>query len=278
MPPTATTLALAAALCATTAAWAQQTGERKGTRVNLSVGQLFIPEGYRPTADAVHLVVHLHGSAKVAEENLVRSGWDAVLVTVVLNGLSAVYAAQFAKPEAFAALLEEVPQQLRKLGVAEAPRIARVTVTSFSAGFGGVRELLKSEDLYQRIDTLAMADSIHTGFAGAPALRRVDPGAMAGFLRFARDAAEGKKTLVLSHSQIKPETYASTTETADYLLAQLGGQREAVDEEWAEGLRCTSRFGRGRLSVFGFAGDTGPAHMKHLHYLWKLLAAAGDSQ
>ena len=59
---------------------------------------------------------------------------------------------------------------------------------------------------------------------------------------------------------------------------QVDGQREAVDEEWAAGLRCTSQFRRGRLSLFGFTGDTGRAHMKHLHSLWKLMLAADQGR
>jgi hypothetical protein len=256
-----------------TAAPAEPTGPR-GTRVALSVGRLFIPDGYEPAGGDAHLVIHLHGSADVAEQNLARSGWNAVLVTVVLNGLSRVYADRFSEPAVFQTILGEVEQQLRELQVAQDPTISRLTVTSFSAGFGGVRELLKSDDIYRRIDALIMADSIHADFRGDRALREVNPEAMVDFLRFAQDAADGKKRMVISHSQIQPETYASTTETADYLLGELGAERESVDEEWAEGWRNTSRFGCRGLRIFGFTGETGPDHMKHLHHLWELMRRA----
>lgn len=244
-----------------------------GTRVNLTVGQLFVPQGYQPENRRINLVIHLHGTAQVAEQNLVRSGEPAALVTVALKGLSKVYADLFSKPESFRTILDETLDRLKQLKVAESPTIGRLCVTSFSAGFGGVRELLKVEEFYQRIDVLIMADSIYAGIVGDPAQRQVDPHAMSGFLRFARDAAEGKKTFIVTYSQVKTD-YASTAETANYLLAQIGGKAESVQETWAEGWQCTSRFQRKGLHIYGFAGDTGADHLKHLHHLWQLMRLA----
>jgi len=241
--------------------------EPPGRRADLTVGRLFVPETYRADPAGIHLVLHLHGAHWAAEQALVESGWNAVMVSAVLNGLSGVYAEQFRDPAVFRSILTEVCAHAGDVGLpADAP-ITRVTVTSFSAGFGGVRELLKHDDLYERIDALVMADSIHAGFVGDPALRQVDPVAMEGFLRFARDAAAGRKTMVISHSEIRPDTYASTTETADYLLSQLGATREPCSDEWAPGLTCTSRFERAGFHLFGFMGTTAPDHMHHFHHL-----------
>jgi hypothetical protein len=99
----------------------------------------------------------------------------------------------------------------------------------------------------------------------------VDPEKMEGFLRFAREAVAGRKQMIVTHSAQRPEDYASTTETADYLISQLGGVRESVTEEWPGGLKLLSRFRKGRLSVYGFAGDTAVDHMRHLRNLFALL-------
>ncbi len=242
-----------------------------GERVKLTVGQLFVPNGFRSGDGRVHLVIHLHGTSDTAENNLVRSGADAVLVTVALQGLSGVYTQLFSQPGVFPNMLDETARELRGLGVAEHPVFERLTVTSFSAGFGGVRELLKQDDVYRRIDTLVMADSIYAGFTGDPADRRVDPKLMAGFLRFARDAAEAKKRMVISYSQLRPETYASTEETARYLEMELSIARESVDETWADGWTLQARAERRGFHSYGFAGTTGADHMKHLHNLWRLM-------
>jgi hypothetical protein len=245
-----------------------------GMRSDLSVGKLFVPGVYTPPDGRVHVIVHLHGAPAVCERNLKRSGVEAVLVNVTLNGLSGVYTEKFKNPETFQTLLRETTAKLRELKVADNPSIERLTVTSFSAGFGGVRELLKSDDIYKRLDTLVMADSIYAGYKPGADSRQVEPKHMEGFLRFARDAAEGKKTLVISHCQLQPDGYASTGETADYLLAELGIKREAVDEVWADDWQCTSHCQRKGFRVYGFAGDAGKDHMRHLQNLDKLLRRA----
>lgn len=276
-----TTLTLLLAMSAQTQ---PVTSEAVGERIPLTVGQLLIPQNFSAPDGQVHLWVHFHGAPKVVEQNIAQTGENVAIVNVTLNGLSGVYRDKFAKPETFRLLLDEFVEQLRQRRVAEVPKIARLTVTSFSAGFGAVRELLKSDEHFRRIDTLIMADSIYAGFANegqkpSTGIKRdVEPRHMDGFLRFARDAVEGRKTLVISHCQLKPETYASTAETADYLLQQLrlDGERKPVNENWADGWRCLSRCDRGGLHVWSFSGETGSDHLQHLrnlHRLWQCAAA-----
>jgi hypothetical protein len=237
----------------------------------LTDGRLFVPAGYKPDPAGVEVILHLHGGT-AAEKSLVRSGRAAVAVSVAIPGLSSVYAKRFEDPKVFARVLAETQAKLKDLGVAPEPRVRRVVVSSFSAGYGGVREMLKDAATYDRIDALVMADSIYAGYAAADATqRRVEPAHMAGFVKFARDAAAGKKSFLLSHCDLKPDGYASTAETADDLIAALGGRREPASDPWpAEGLTLKSRYRAGKFEVYGFAGDKGPDHMRHLHGLWAL--------
>src|SRR5262249_44736412 len=161
------------------------------------------PDGFKPQRDGIELTLHLHGSAAVAEKNFVRANRPGVLVTVVLPGLSGVYTERFKDPKTFRRILDEARGQLEKLGV-EKPAWRRVVVSSFSAGYGGVREMLKDEAAYARIDALVLADSLYAGYVGSGAERRVNPEQMAGFARFAKAAAAGEKWFVLSHCMLKP--------------------------------------------------------------------------
>jgi hypothetical protein len=248
-----------------------QPADPPGQRAALTDGPLFVPAGFKPDRDGVELLLHLHGGTS-AETSLVRSGRSAVVVSVAIPGLSSVYTNRFKDPKVFARILDETQAKLKELGVAPEPRLRRVIVSSFSAGFGGVREMLKDPATVARIDALVMADTIYAGYTGDPARRQVDPQLMNGFLSFAREAAAGRKWFVLSHCDLQPDGYASTKETADYLIAQLGGTREAAGDPWpADGLKLTSRFRRGKFEVYGFAGDTGDDHMRHLRGLWALL-------
>jgi hypothetical protein len=243
----------------------------KGQRVKLTDGQLFIPDGCKAGRDGVDFTLHLHGAADLVEKQFAQAGRPGVLVTVTLKGLSSVYTERFKDPKTFQRILDEAGEQLVKQGVVEKPRWRRVAVSSFSAGYGGVREMLRDATLFARIDALVLADSLYAGYVGKEGERRVNPEQMPGFEKFARAAAAGEKRFILSHCDLKPDGYASTAETAEYLLQKVGGKREKVDEKWAEGWRLTSRCRRERFEVYGFSGDAGTDHLRHLRNLGLLL-------
>jgi hypothetical protein len=240
-----------------------------GRRIELIEGAtLFVPKGYRPSETGVmNVVMHLHGASSVIEPALIDSGWPAVLVVFNRKGLSSVYTGPFSDRTLFPRLMESARAAAKELGLAPEPKVGRVVVSSFSAGFGGVRELLKVPEHFARIDGLVMADSLYCGYAGDPSLRRVDPDLMAGFRKFAAEAAEGCKTFVLTHSAQSPGTYASTTETADDLIKAVGGTAEPSEVAWADGLRQTRKLSRGGFNVLGFSGTEGVDHMKHLRQI-----------
>lgn len=146
------------------------------------------------------------------------------------------------------------------------PRWRRVSLSCFSAGYGAVREILKDPTSFDRVDAIVAADSIYAGLDETPldkAARRVDPRDMAGFLAFARAAADAKKVFVVTHSA-QPTPYASTTETADDLLASVGLERSSLVVAADAPFPQVSRAGRGGFAVLGFAGASGPAHLFHL--------------
>ncbi len=246
-----------------------------GRRVELpGEATLFIPERYRPSGGVVNVVLHLHGAASVVEPALVDVGWPAVLIEFNRKGLSSVYTKPFSDPALLPRLVDRTLAALKNAGLADDPRVGWVVVSSFSAGFGGVRELLKDPKNYDRIDALVLADSLYAGYLGDPNDRKVDTALMAGFRRFARDAAEGKKSLLVTHSALVPDGYASTAETTDDLISSLSGKPEEARAEWGPKLVATRRFERGRALFVGFEGTTGEDHMAHLRgiaRLWKAL-------
>lgn len=243
-------------------------------QVPIGKAVLSLPAHWTSFGPEVPVWLHLHGARQVVEDNFNAINAPAVLVTLTLPGLSKVYADHFAAPGAFDELLRAVEAALRSESTAQPWRLGRITVSSFSAGFGGVRQLLRQPEAFRRISALVMADSIYCGYVGAPAERRVDPELMAGFLEFARLATEGQKRLLISHSRQVPEGYASTTETADYLIQQLAGARTLETQELGGGLRLLSHFSRGRLDILGFDGDSPDDHMRHLRSIGVLFERA----
>jgi hypothetical protein len=207
----------------------------------------------------------------VVEPALVESNWpSAVLVEFTRRGLSSVYSKPFSDPSLFRRLLDSTLAASKDLTLAGEVRLGRVVLSSFSAGFGGVRELLKVPEHYDRIDGLVMADSIYCGYEGDPALHKVDPGLMAGFRRFAVDAAEGKKTFLLTHSAVVPEGYASTAETAEYLQKEVDIPPHKTKIDWGNGWTQTHSVSKGRFLVLGFAGPERVDHEQHLRQIAKL--------
>jgi hypothetical protein len=87
------------------------------------------------------------------------------------------------------------------------------------------------------------------------------------FLRFAEDAVAGRKQMIVTHSEIFPGTFASTTETADWLLAELNLARKAVVRWGPMATQQLSEAKAGRFLMVGYAGNSAPDHVDQLHSL-----------
>jgi hypothetical protein len=73
--------------------------------------------------------------------------------------------------------------------------------------------------------------------------------------------------MIVTHTEIFPGTFASTTETADYLLKQLGVARTAVLKWGPMATQQLSESHAGSFLLMGFAGNSAPDHVDQLHAL-----------
>jgi len=252
-----------------------------GTRFVLpTVGEAFVPDYLARDAAEVDLVVHFHGAPEVVQREFAAAGLQAVLVTINYRGLSSAYERPFSDDQLFGRLLDETLAELkaRKLLPGTA-RWRRVSVSSFSAGFGAVRALLKVPAYFERIDALYLADTLYAGYVERDGRRAVNPDNMKGFRRFAAEAAAGRKTMIITHSYLEPGSYAGTHETADDLIAFVGAERRAMDEPGPGSMRITSRANKGNFLAYGCAGTTGEDHMAHLRHMrfWYPLLPLGTT-
>lgn len=235
------------------------------------------PAAAREAGSPGDLLIHFHGAVDTIRRAMERGGLEATVVVVNQPGLSAAYATPFRDDPALFARLLAAPARHR--GDAEGgppPPWRRVTLSCFSAGYGAVREILRDPAAFDRVDAIVAADSIYAGLDDtrpAGGARCVDPRDMAGFRAFAKAAAAGRKVFVVTHSA-QPTPYASTTETADDLLAHVGLEREAVEPLAGEEFSQVSRAARGGFEVQGFAGASAPAHLFHLRAIDRWWAAA----
>jgi hypothetical protein len=245
-----------------------------GHQIELPESTLFVPKGYQPSSGHADLLLHLHGSVPVVERALVESGWNVALLVFNRKGLSSAYEAPFSDVELFPRLLNQAHQAIVEKTGNPHLVIGRVFVSSFSAGFGGVRALLRSPRAFARIDGLILADSLYAGYLDDHKGRGIDSEKMAGFRRFAAEATAGRKSMLVTHSDQVPDGYASTTETADDLLVHVGLTATPTSTVWKPNWRTTRRAARGRFLVMGFAGDGPEDHLKHLRHIGRIWIAA----
>jgi hypothetical protein len=193
-----------------------------GQREVLVAGHLFIPQKL-VRKKRMPLLVHFHGAAWVAETAAAKDGRWALISLETGEGAD-VYSRQFSDHALFGKMVDEAS---RKTGI----RFGPIVVSAWSAGYGAIREILEVPADYRRVDKVLLLDGLHTNYAaGKPGLAEsaLEAGHLEIFLKFARDAVARRKTMVIIHSEILPGTYASTTETADWLLARLKLTRRQV--------------------------------------------------
>lgn len=248
--------------------------QKVGEPIKVANGTLVVVQQTDDASSPNQLLIHFHGALETTRKALARSEFHGTLVVVNFPGLSSAYSQPFVdQPE----LLEEI------IGHANAATEVttdtpnpQIILSSFSAGYGAIREILKSPEHFERIDAIVTADSIYAGLDAESPARVVSRENMAEFLRFAELATKGEKQFVLSHSaQTTP--YASTTETASYLLHKLQMPRAADSTNQRPLFMQTSNAQQGKFTVLGFSGETGQHHMQHLHHidlLWSLLDRA----
>lgn len=258
----------------------------RGTSVSIETSvTLFLPDGWRdeiatPTGN-LKLTVHFHSAQWFAVEEHARRGARNPIVAAYYGEGSTVYKRPFLDPAYFDAMLSTVTAELLRNGAPAGTHPDPIELQSFSAGYGAVREILKSPDNTRRISAVVLADSLYASRTTDSLGRAVpDPEQMASFVNFARMAACGEKQMLVAHTSIATPTYSSTVETADALIAALGGRRETVTTgslaAAAEGTSfpLTSRCDIGAFHVWGYEGPTGQAHMavaRTIADFWKAL-------
>jgi hypothetical protein len=232
-----------------------------GRREKLELGTLFIPEKLKGKSTAP-LFIHFHGGAWLPEVAAARAGNTAV-ISVQLGAGSGAYAKPFSDPSLFERWITDAES---KAGMKFAP----LTLTAWSAGYGAAREILKNPTSYARVEGLLLIDGLHTGYlTGKPGPQEseIETDNLQIFLQFARDAVAGRKRMLITHSEIFPGTFASTTETADWLLNQLGLSRHAVLKWGPMGTQQLSEVRQGGFLLIGYAGNSAPDHVDQLHSL-----------
>jgi hypothetical protein len=225
--------------------------------------------------DSADVLIHFHGAAWVPQQATAAVAPDRIVATLNLGAGSGAYDRAFSDPATFDALLDSIARVVT-VARGHPTSLRQVALSGFSAGHGSIRAILRTPRHVARVQALLLLDGMHTSYVPErQALAdggTLDPTNLQAFADFARRAARGEKRFMITHSEIFPGTYASTTETADWLLEALTLERSPVLRWGPRGMQQLSDVREGGLRLLGFAGNSAPDHVDHLHGMPEFLA------
>jgi len=235
---------------------------------------VYVPKRVK-AVDAFDLVVHFLGAAWLPEQAVDRLATNTVAAVVNLGAGSSIYDRTFSDPPVFDSLLAALTQAV-STDIGHLARIERITLVGFSAGHGAIRAVLRDPRHFARVNAVLLLDGMHTSYVPdrtpLAAGGTLDTTNLVAFENFARAAMRGEKRFLVTHSEIFPGTFASTTETADWLIQSLGLRRTPVLRWGPRGMQQLSEVRAGNFELLGFAGNTAPDHIDQLHSMPEMLA------
>jgi hypothetical protein len=232
-----------------------------GKREQLSAGTLFLPANLAEKSEAP-LLLFMHGGSWIPEVAAAKHQMACITIQ-----RSDGYRPLFEAKGAFEQILTQASGKAKV-------RWSNITVAGWSAGCQGIRQIMRDPSAVKVIDRVLMIDGIHTSYttgSPGPLESKIETEPLQPIAAFAREAIAGQKRLLVTHSEIFPGTFASTTETADWLLGEVGVARRAILEWGPMKTQMLSDAHKGAFRLVGFAGNSAPDHVDQLHALPVLL-------
>lgn len=261
------------------------------------------PSDFIADDGSVDVIFHFH-AGQMSEREMKASGARAVFVSCGYGIGSGGYSSNFDDPARFGVMIKRLTHTIGAAAKRKDVHINRLALASWSAGFAAVSRILAVEEWYEKVDTVVLLDSLHaqyidtepgSGGRAAQGVDHVDVRQLKRFTRFAIDAAQGKKTMVVTHSSIVPPDYASTSEATAALLMEAGvtptiaspasdeDDTDRLSERWGTTfghekerhttMRLAVRADEGGLHVRGFRGIGPHDHFDHLHLIGEALGS-----
>ncbi len=232
------------------------------------MAHVLLPEKPRFEDGGFNVVFHFHGR-EPARKEWVTAMHDAVLVSVDVGIDSQSYANAFSDIRTVQQVLRAVEARVTERYAVPEAHISHLALSAWSAGYAAVERILATPFGQREVSAVVLLDGLHSGYTD----HSLDSERLAPFVAFASQAAAGNKLLFVSHSSIRTPGYASTTETANYLIWRLGGKpREVVNAQRDPmGLERISSYSLGHFHVRGYSGSGALDHCAHLALLGDVL-------
>ncbi|HMJ10424.1 MAG TPA: hypothetical protein VK524_03405 [Polyangiaceae bacterium] len=235
---------------------------RSWTKTGAPNKVVLIPNDVCESSDDFDVMVHFHGVPVTTEPIVHRANLSAVVVIVNWGIGSGAYEDKFQGEGSLCTFLDGIERSVKKACPSASGKVGRVALSAWSAGYGAVYRILFHEKDAERVDSVLLSDGLHVGYVG---YRKVNPLQMEGFTRFAERAARGEKLFAITHSDVTPFKYASTTETAEFLLESQGVKVTKTNRPGPlPKMTLTSTADKAGLHMRGFSGGTVDDHSNHL--------------
>ena len=238
-------------------------------------GELYVTTAARGRR-SVSVLVHFHGAAWIPRQSAESQGRPVIVVSLSLGSGSGVYDRTFRIPGMTDSLMVRTQATIDSLA-GRRVELQRLYLSGFSAGHGAIRAILRDSAVIQRVNGVLLMDAMHTSYVpeGMPLASgsTLDSRNLLTLTAYARRAARGDADarMLVTHSEIFPGTFASTTETAAWMLQSLGMAERPVLKWGPRGMQQLGEAKRGGLLVMGFAGNSAPDHIDHYHAMPELL-------
>ncbi len=223
------------------------------------------PFGCKSVSSQIDVVIHFHGVHTTVIPRYLSSRLGAMLV-IVNKGIGS---GAYSEPLAFRGAVDGLLSRIRKLAAKHCnrpePTIARLAISSWSAGYGATEQFLRFRP--ELVDAVLLADGLHVGFSDRRR-RTVNLARLEPFAKFARRASRGQALMAITHSAILPGAYAGTSETARALSAIARAAITPASKQ-VNGMQQLTAAHRGEFYVEGFAGKDKAAHARHLYSIGK---------
>jgi hypothetical protein len=200
------------------------------------------------------------GSAKVFN----KASTNAIVVILEAGGKgSKENTLAFGSPSFFNNTINSILSQLKKKTGRSDIKLGKWGMASWSGGYGAIhRALNKAQtnpktNFIKKPDYVGLFDGGHFGTKGNP-----DPNRLEVYRKLAEDAKNGETTFVVTHSSVNPENYASSTDTANWLVNQTGLSRKPVSKWHGSGKTPSNLANSGNFYVFGLYDKEQPYAIK----------------
>ncbi len=202
------------------------------------------------------IMAQFHG-ADLARLEFVRGDAPFVFVAV-RQGKGGSYP-ELSGAGALPAFIRSLERTMRRESPTGEAHAEHVALSSWSAGFGGIKRILQRSDGLDRLDAVVLLDSLHMSRDDHVGAARLAP-----FIAFAQRAARGDAFMFVSYSSIMTDRFASTTESARLLISELGGHPLPVAGDGPGGLELKEAYSRGNFHARGYLGGGKLDHCAHL--------------